>query len=292
MKKTSLQPNDMLLAIFKYKISLTTLKEQGWYHIPVARAPKSFKTAHWMCFYQGKIFEKEAYRVQYYGEMDGYEVVPYRNLFPNQFENPKSNLPYYKVHLKELRELSEPIPSIRPRRLSFIPTTFAKFESATQINDLFNDSPLENILWAELKKQDIYAERQWWLPFEKQSRYLDFAIFCNDGFVDMETDGDTYHTNISDIKNDNERNNQLAQKGWRVLRFNGDKILSDMGHCIREVNNTINTLKGLTDDGLVPRMFIKEGESIIQQLSMFEGNVQSKTINKNYDSGATANLET
>ena len=145
MEKSGTLHNEMLLAIFKYKYSLTILQEDGWYHIPVDRAPRSFQTVQWLCFYQGKVFGNEAYRVQYYGEIEGYDVVPYHELFPNRFESPKSDWPYYKVRLKELKQRPEPILSFRPRRISFVPTTLAKFEFATQINDLFNDSPLEDL---------------------------------------------------------------------------------------------------------------------------------------------------
>jgi very-short-patch-repair endonuclease len=291
MEKSGTSPNEMLLAIFKYKYSLTILQEDGWYHIPVDRAPRSFKTAHWLCFYQGKVFKEEAYRVQYYGEIERYEVVPYRELFPHRIESQKSDWLYYKVHLKELKRLPEPILSFRPRRLSFVPTTIAKFKSARQINDLFNDSPLEDLMWIELKALDIKAERQWMLPIEEHNYYLDFAIFCNAGFIDLETDGDAYHTQKDRIKIDNERNNQLAQKGWQVLRYNGAEIRSNMGHCLREVQNTITTLDGLSDDGLVPRVFFKQGDQIIQQLSLFESKGKYKLGNENYDSGAAFNLE-
>ena len=291
MKKSGTSPNEMLLAIFKYKYSLTILQEDGWYHIPVDHAPRSFKTAQWLCFYQGKVFGEEAYYVQYYGEIEGYEVVPYRELFPNRIESHKSDWLYYKVYLKELKLLPEPILSFRPRRLSFVPTTGAKFESATQINDLFNDSPLEDMMWFELKGLHIKAERQWLFPIEERNYYLDFAIFCNAGFIDLETDGDTYHTQKDRIKIDNERNNQLAQKGWQVLRYNGAEIRSNMGHCVNEVQKTITTLDGLSDDGLVPRVFSMEGDQIIQQLSMFESKGKYKLGNENFDSGAALNLE-
>ena len=102
MEKIGASPNEMLLAIFKYKYSLSILRDDGWYHIPVDRAPRSFKTAHWLCFYQGKVFGDEAYRVQYYGEIEGYEIVPYRELFPNRIESQKSDWPYYKVRFNPL----------------------------------------------------------------------------------------------------------------------------------------------------------------------------------------------
>ncbi len=276
---------EMLLAIFKYPWSLTILQDEGWYHVPVKYAPNTWPPK-WMCFYQGKIFEKEAYRVKYYGELESYEAVPYRELFPNQIESEKADLPYYRVRLKELIPLDRPIPSFRPRRLSFIPTTWAKFESAEQINDLFDESPLEDLMWRELKELDVRAERQWEFPIKKKRYFLDFAVFCHQGFIDIETDGDTWHARVDRIPSDNERNNQLAQKGWRILRYNGKQLRTAIGRCINEVKETINNLKGLSDEGLVPRIFYQQSNQSVQQLSMFEPRVPY-----HLDSGAAENLE-
>jgi very-short-patch-repair endonuclease len=282
--------SDMLLVFFKYKYSLTYLQENNWYHIPVDRAPKSFKSAKWLCFYQGKAFEKEAYRVQYYGEIEGYDVVPYHELFPNRIDSPKSDWLYYKIRLKKLDRLPEPIHSFRPRRLSFVPTTLEKFHSAKQINDLFNESPLEDLLWKELKKQDIKAERQWMLPVEKHKYYLDFALFCNAGFIDIETDGDYWHIQKDRAAHDNVRNNAMVPMGWNVLRFNGHQIHEEMqGYCIQEIQKSISKLDGLSDEGLVPRKFFQENGHTIQQLSLFEAKAEYKT--QGLYSGAEENLE-
>ena len=281
---------EMLLAVFKYKYSLTYLQEENWYHIPVDRAPKTFKSAKWLCFYQGKTFEQEAYRVQYYGEIDGYDIVPYRELFPNRIDSQKSDWLYYKVRLKELKRLPEPILSFRPRRLSFVPTTLEKFHSAKQINDLFNESPLEDILWKELKTLDIKAERQWMLPIENRNYYLDFALFCYEGFIDIETDGDYWHIQKDRAAHDNVRNNAMVPMGWDVLRFNGHQIHEEMqSYCIQEIQKSINKLGGLSDEGLVPRVFYQENGQTIQQLSLFEGKAEYKT--KGVYSGTKENLE-
>ena len=277
---------EMLLGVFKYKYSLTILQEEGWYHIPVDRAPKSWPPK-WMCFYQGKAFEKEAYRVEYYGELESYETVPYRELFPNRTESEKSNWPYYRVRPKELKQLPQTIPSSRPRRLSFVPTTWAKFESAEQINDLFDESPLEDLMWKELKGLDVKAERQWALSVEERNYYLDFAVFCNKGFIDIETDGDTWHAQRERIDRDNQRNNRLTAIGWRTLRFNGKQLREQMAeYCVGEIERTVNTLGGLSDDGLVPRVFYQQGHQSIQQLSMFERKAPYYLY-----SGAAENLE-
>jgi very-short-patch-repair endonuclease len=286
MKNESSQRGEMLLAIFKYKYSLTILQEEGWYHIPVDTAPKTWPPK-WLCFYQGKVFGKEAYRIEYYGALEDYEIVPYRDLFPNKIESEKSDWPYYRVRLKELKQRADPIPSFRPRRLSFVPTTWAKFESAEQINDLFDESPLEDLMWKQLKQLNIKAECQWKLTVRDHNYYLDFALFCNTGFIDIETDGDTWHAQRERIDHDNQRDNHLTSIGWRHLRFNGKQLRERMAdYCVKEIETTINNLSGLSEEGLVPRIFYQQGNQSVQQLSMFEGKVPY-----NLYSGAAENLE-
>ena len=171
-----------------------------------------------------------------------------------------------------------------------------KFHNAEQINDLFNDSPLEDLLWEQLKKLDIKAERQWMLPVNNVNYNLDFAIFCNEGFIDVETDGDTYHSRKDRAARDNIRNNAMAKMGWKVLRFTTHQVQEEMqSYCIHEISETIKRLGNLSDDGLVSRVFLKDGNKVVQQLSMFEPPAEYKTShapkNKNLDSGAALNLE-
>ncbi len=153
-------------------------------------------------------------------------------------------------------------------------------------NNLFDESPLEDLMWHQLKKLEIKAERQWEFPSKKKRYFLDFAIFCQQSFIDVEADGDTWHARADRIPSDNERNNQLAQKGWRILRYNGKQIRATTDSCIKEVQETINDLGGLSDEGLVPRIFYQQGNQPIQQLSMFEPRAPY-----HLDSGAAENLE-
>jgi very-short-patch-repair endonuclease len=278
----------MLLALLKYRYSLTILQEEGWYHIPVAKAPLGWPP-RWMCFYQGKAFsiDEGAYRVDYYGEVESLEIVAYRQLFPGRFESQKSDLPYYRIRLKELKRLPRRIPSFRPRRLLFVPTTWSKFVAAEQINDLFDDSPLEDLLWLALKKRHIDAERQWQLTASGQTYFLDFAVFCDDGCVDIEADGDTWHSGRERVERDNERGNRLTGMGWHTLRFNGRQIRRKLAEdCLTEIERTITTLGGLATAGSVPRVFYRQGNQSGEQLSLFDNRVEYHC-----DSGAQENLE-
>jgi very-short-patch-repair endonuclease len=278
----------MLVALLPNPGDFAILQSKGWYRIPVSARIRGWPP-RWLAFYQPKNFKDQAYRVQYYGEVEKIDEVPRRVLFPNEIESVKADKLYHRIRLKRLERRPEPIPSLRHRRLLFIPTTWDKFERAGQINDLFNDSPLENDLWEEFKQLEFMAERQWRLDVEKKRYFLDFAVFCQKGFLDIETDGDTYHLQKDNVARDNERNNALARMGWRVLRYNGHQIRQQMAeYCLREVKETINTLGGLSDDGFVPRKFYTRGGESAQQLSLFEDQTPYET---DFESGMKWNVE-
>jgi very-short-patch-repair endonuclease len=79
-------------------------------------------------------------------------------------------------------------------------------------------------LWAELKRLQVWAERQELVQVNSRIYFLDFAIYCIKGNIDIETDGDLWHANPARAAKDNVRNNDLETNGWKVLRFNSQQI--------------------------------------------------------------------
>ena len=261
---------EVLVAILKEKSDLAILQDQGWYRIPVRSAPRRWPPK-WLAFYQPSAFKEDAYRIRYYGQVVDIMEIKRRELFPTEFESTKSDQLYYRLQIESLEEREQPIPSFRPRRLVFVPTTWEKFVFAEQINDLFDDSPLEDRLWVELKKLLIGAERQWGLQVNQQYYQLDFALFCTKGQIDIETDGEAWHAQRERIPLDNQRDNSVQTVGWNVLRFTGKHINEQMGdYCLGKIGAMINRLGGLSDEGLVPRQFFSYEGGRGQQLSLFE----------------------
>ena len=168
-----------------------------------------------------------------------------------------------------LQRLPQPIFSRRRRLIVFIPTTWRKFVNAAEINDLYDESPLEDRLWAELKRLNISAERQEFMPAKGHTYALDFAIYCTLGKIDIETDGDTWHTDPERISLDNLRDNDLETADWKLLRFNTPCIMEKMAeYCLPTIVENINTLGGL-DEKPVPRKVSLDARGS-RQLSLFE----------------------
>jgi len=209
--------------------------------------------------------------VNYFERVKEVRIARRRELLPEDPIDQKSDRDYYQVRLHSLERLPRPIFSRRWRRIVFIASTWDKLVTAAEINDLFDDSPLENRLWAELKRLEVEAERQWSVKVERVFYFLDFALFCDKGKIDVETEGDAWHADPQRIPQDNRRDNDLEASGWHVLRFNGHQIREELAdYCMPNITDMINRLDGLSDEGRVPRQFYRASDGYAEQLRLLE----------------------
>lgn len=248
---------EVLVTIMNKPLDLVLASDMHWYRIPVSSVNKWLKDA-WppkiVAFYQTQVFGKEAHAVNYFAEVERVQVVKRRDLFPSQPENSKSDLPYFKLSLKPLQRLEKPIISRRLRRIVFIPTTNERFNIAEEINDLFHGSFLEERLWRELRDLRIPAEREEYIEVKDLKLFLDFAIYCAKGSLDIETDGDFWHANPEKAAEDNYRNNALETVGWKVIRFNNRQIHEGLAdYCVPIILENIERLGGLEEGKVIPR---------------------------------------
>jgi very-short-patch-repair endonuclease len=221
------------------------LEQQHWYRVPVKSALDMTPSAEYLAFYQPKVFGDERWAVNYYAEVTDLRVAKRIELLPNEPNHVRARDDYYQFTIGDLQKLASPIPSNRWRRIVFIPSTFGKLMSAYEINDLYHTSPIEDTLHGAMQNQDIEAERQYFVREAQVWYCLDFGVFCRDGKIDVECDGETYHGSKEAQTRDRRRNNELTSYGWSVLRFSGSEISSDTQGCIDRIRRTTETLKGL-----------------------------------------------
>lgn len=268
-------PNNeyLIVAIINDHRDFKILQEKHWYRIPVNSAHKWLKTRwppQWLAFYQTKIFGAERYSIRYYGQVVDIQHKYRWQLFPDQPHDEKSRKAYYQLFLKSLERLPKPIISRRRRRLVFIPTTTAKFFQAKEINDLYDESPLEDLLWSAFKKHNIPAERQERVRVKGQTYMLDFAIYCAQGKINVEANGDKYHLGKQHVYRDKQRNNALTSAGWEPLRFTTPQIREQIeDYCLPTIRDTIDRLKGIDDGGFMPRQ-VNLDQSAPRQLGLFD----------------------
>jgi len=241
--------NTVLVAILPSIKDFEIAKTQNWYRVPIKKAPPILRKGEikYIAFYFPKVFKSEQYSIKYYAEVKNLAIVNRKELFPGEDFNSKSENKYYKITFNPLQSLPKPIVSLRQRRLIFIPTSEEKFFNASEINHLFNDSKLEDILWAKFLDFNIPAERQYVYSVSDKYFFLDFAIFCKTGNINVQCDGDRFHTGYTEVQYDKNRNNLLASHGWSVLRFTTDNIAEEMGRTIDIVCETINKYGGVRD---------------------------------------------
>jgi very-short-patch-repair endonuclease len=261
---------EVLVAIVNKLHDFAIVRDQHWYRIPVSSAQRWLRKKwppQWLALYHTKAFGELAFGVHYYAKVLDIRTAYRRQLFPDEAQGERSNTLYHQLLLEPLQQLPKPIMSRRLRRIVFIPTTWRKLLTAVEINDLYHESPLEESLWAEFNRAGIQAERQEYVTAKNSNYFLDFAIYCRSGRVDIETDGDRWHSNPERASRDNVRDNALETLGWKVLRFNTPQIREQMAdYCLPTIIENIEPLDGLDDGRLVPRTF-RDGT---QQMGLFD----------------------
>lgn len=271
---------EVLVAIMNHRLDMVIAHDQHWYRIPVESAVKFLGDCwppRWLAFYQTKIFGPEAFAVRYYAQVLEIREVYRSQLFPDQPSSAKSFRRYYQLLLAPLQTLPQPIASQRWRRIVFIPTTWQKFMHAAEINDLYDDSPLEDLLWSQFKRLQISAERQEFVEINERYYALDFAIYCALGKLDVETDGDTWHSDPQRIPLDNLRDNDLETAGWKLFRFNTHHLREEMGsYCVPTIVETINKLGGIEEGNVLPRKIHPGGPGGERQMTLFDAPVEEE----------------
>ena len=179
-------PEDrVLVAYVPRPADFDIVRREGWYRIPQRSAPKGIH-AEYIAFYFGRAFEQQKYAIHYYARNAGHELVRRRDLLPDEPDHPHADDIYYKVQLGPLQQLAQPIVSLRWRRLTFLHTTWDRFQDATEINDLFIEGgPYVDRLYATLKERGIPAERDYQADEAQPDHVVALSVPTRDGRVNV-----------------------------------------------------------------------------------------------------------
>lgn len=108
------------------------------------------------------------------------------------------------------------------------------------------DMPLDIILNEELssQKEVVYNDKKYIIDFvidltrkDKNGNYI-YPLFSKLKYA-IELDGYEYHTNKKQIANDYERENNLKEMGYRVIRFTGSQIYKEPYTCVDKLINIV-----------------------------------------------------
>ncbi len=230
----------VLVVVMNSPRDFAIARDQGWYRIPLKRAPKQI-AADFLAFYQTSAFPDERWAIRYYAPIQGYRLATRVQLLPQEAAHPRANDLYYKIEIGPLHLLPRPIPSVRLRRIAFISTTLKQLFNAREINDLWPSPPSAEQLWQALKASGIEAEREYEVREGRASYALDFALFCLRGKLAIEC-----------LDKPEEVPYPLAQewagileaKGWSLLRLTQQQ-LQNPAQCVHMIQERVMAYGGL-----------------------------------------------
>lgn len=135
-----MEPEDtarVLVAVLAHPRDLSLLREQQWYRIPLARAPRDL-TADYLAFYLTSAFGPERWAVRYYAAIRSYQLVTRRSLLPHEPDHPRAEELYYRIATDELKALEPPLLARSFRRLTFISTSWGQLRRAQDVTELWH----------------------------------------------------------------------------------------------------------------------------------------------------------
>jgi hypothetical protein len=184
-------PEDrVLVAVVTRPKDFQVARDQGWYRLPEKKAPRGM-FFEYVAFYFTAAFGEQAYAVHYYAPRLGHELVTRRELLPDEPDHPRANERYYKLQLGPLQRREPPIVSLRWRRITFIHTTWDRFEAAREINDLFVEGDeFVDRLYHALREEGLAPERHYPIR-EKGIEYVaNLAVPCRKGVLTLGVTGE------------------------------------------------------------------------------------------------------
>jgi len=175
-------PEDrVLVAVMNNRRDFEQTRDWGWYRIPLKHAPKTTTETDYLAFYFTKAFGDERWAIHWYAPVRGHEMVRRQDLLPNEPDHPRANHIYYKLQLGPLERLDPPIISLRWRRITFVETTWDRFQVAREINGLYVSG--SDGLFVTLKEKGVDPEREYPLKEAGVEYTVDLAIPCRNGLV-------------------------------------------------------------------------------------------------------------
>jgi len=145
----------ILVAVLPAQRDLEIARLLGWYRIPLRYAPKVV-AVDYLAFYQtGAFGSQDRWQIAWYAAVKGNELTSRRDLFREEPDHPRAVEEYYKIQIGPLQLLERPLPAKSWKRITFLYTTGALFQTAETINDLVVRSEERDLLWRSLRERAL-----------------------------------------------------------------------------------------------------------------------------------------
>jgi hypothetical protein len=127
----------VLVAVVTRPRDLAAARDEGWYRIPLTRAPRALH-ADYLAFYQTAAFGEERWAVRYLAAVRAVSIATRAALLPAEAGHPRAAERYYRFELSAFERLPAPVPSRRLRRVTFIATTLGQLLRARDVAELWH----------------------------------------------------------------------------------------------------------------------------------------------------------
>jgi hypothetical protein len=229
----------VLVVVLTNPRDLEIARTAGWYRIPAKRSPRKM-AAEYLAFYQTRTFGDEKWAIHYYAPIRRYRLTSRLELLPHEPQHPRARDPYYKIEIGPLERLPHPIPSRSLRRITFIMTDLRHLLAAEEINDLWLKDGRQELLWQEMQRRQIEAERRVQVREGRATYTVDFAIPCVQGNLAVQVGPEVgalppLERLWSGI---------LRRRGWRVLRVPLYELETALPECLERLMAEIGGLGG------------------------------------------------
>lgn len=251
----------VLVAVLPTPADLTRAAEEGWYRVPVARAPAQMG-ADYLAFYQtGAFAPADRWQIATLAAVRRVSIARRVDLLPAEPQHPRAHDEYYRIELGPLWRLPQPIPSRRLRRITFIPTTLARLLSAREINDLWDKGTAQDRLWSALLNAGLEAERQapwdeppdddvadlddvWGVAETPGQPPIDFALYGRSGRVAVIYAADLaapLPATVSprSLREAGDQRYALAAAGWTPVFLDPEHCWRQPAACLREITQAL-----------------------------------------------------
>lgn len=154
-------PEDrVVVCVVKTKRDLKFVQEEGWYRIPQAQMPHGIYMEYIAFFLSGLVFKEKSGSVAYFARREGVELAYRRDLIPSQPDHKNADKVYYKIGLSDFQMKLPPITNPTRHSISFIHTTWDRFDTATEIKDLYSNADyFVDRIYHALRNSRITTER-------------------------------------------------------------------------------------------------------------------------------------
>jgi hypothetical protein len=224
-----MHPEDrVLVAVMNRPQDFEVARDQGWYRLPEDKAERG-AFFEYVAFYFTAAFGEEKWAIHHYARNLCHELLTRRELLPHEPDHPRANERYYKLQLAPLQKREPPIASQRWRRVTFIYTTWDRFQAAEEINDLYAEGgEFVDRLYHALRESGLTPERCYPVREAGVEYIADLAVPCREGLLVVDVAG-------------------AALEGPRpeALRFTSKRVAKDPKGCLATIQAEVDRRGGV-----------------------------------------------